>query len=194
MAREIWKTIPGFERYKVSSTGRVRSTGRWAAKVNGMPERWLNPKELKLFDSRSTYEGRHYKGVDLTKDVPGGTVRKRMHCHVLVLMAFVGPRPSKKHVGMHKNDVPDDNRVSNLRWGTYSENTKEAYAKGRKRSSGAKGESNASAILTNAKVRKLVRMVKEGQRTKDIAAALGVSASTVSNIKAGKAWSHVTGW
>ena len=41
--------------------------------------------------------------------------------HRLVLLAFVGP-PPEHHIGCHKNDVPDDNRLDNLYWGTKGEN------------------------------------------------------------------------
>jgi hypothetical protein len=46
--------------------------------------------------------------------------------HVLVLETWVGPRPGQKIVANHKNGVKNDNRVENLEWCTYSENTRHA--------------------------------------------------------------------
>jgi HNH endonuclease len=42
--------------------------------------------------------------------------------HVLVLMAFVGPRPSEKHEGCHNDGNPGNDRLDNLRWDTASGN------------------------------------------------------------------------
>lgn len=41
--------------------------------------------------------------------------------HVLVLEAFEGACPPG-HEALHDNDDPTDNRLTNLRWGTRSEN------------------------------------------------------------------------
>jgi hypothetical protein len=49
--------------------------------------------------------------------------------HSLVLLAFVGPRPDKHDV-LHLNHIPFDNRLSNLRYGTRSENMKMDYEVG----------------------------------------------------------------
>lgn len=49
-----------------------------------------------------------------------GVVKSR-YVHQLVLEAFVGPRPTGMF-GCHWNDVPDDNRLENLRWASPSAN------------------------------------------------------------------------
>lgn len=46
---------------------------------------------------------------------------RKERVHVLMLEAFVGPRPAGQ-LGCHKNDVPGDNRLGNLYWGTKSHN------------------------------------------------------------------------
>lgn len=51
----------------------------------------------------------------------------RRGVHILVLEAFVGPRP-EGHWGLHRNDVPDDNRVENLYWGTPGQNGADSVA------------------------------------------------------------------
>ena len=52
-----------------------------------------------------------------------GGARKKMHVHRLVLEAHIGPRPTPKHVCRHLDGNKLNNKLSNLRWGTYLENT-----------------------------------------------------------------------
>jgi hypothetical protein len=53
---------------------------------------------------------------------PDGEPRWRK-VHLLVLEAFVGPRPSPRHHGAHYPDPsPENNRVKNLRWATPEDN------------------------------------------------------------------------
>ncbi|WP_282847186.1 HNH endonuclease [Microbacterium oxydans] len=49
-----------------------------------------------------------------------GTQRK-VFSHRLVLEAFVGP-PFEGALGLHYDDVPTNNHISNLRWGTPADN------------------------------------------------------------------------
>jgi hypothetical protein len=49
--------------------------------------------------------------------------------HRLVLFAFVGP-PGPGLECCHWNDVPDDNRLTNLRWDTRSANARDAVRNG----------------------------------------------------------------
>jgi hypothetical protein len=55
--------------------------------------------------------------------------RRTTAVHHLVLEAFVGPRPPG-HIGCHRNDVPDDNRPSNLYWGTVADNQRDITRNG----------------------------------------------------------------
>lgn len=48
--------------------------------------------------------------------------QKTYFVHRLVLEAFGYPKPFEKAVVRHLNDNPDDNRIENLKWGTYKEN------------------------------------------------------------------------
>jgi hypothetical protein len=104
---EIWKLVPEYDgKYEVSDQGRVRSFQR-------------DPQGRILRPGR----------------MPGGHLsvalgRGNSQCvHKLVLLTFVGVAPDK-HECLHINGVPSDNRLTNLRWGTRSENMKDAYAHG----------------------------------------------------------------
>jgi len=58
------------------------------------------------------------------------TKRTSFQVHHLVLLEFVGPRPTGLH-GLHNNDIPDDNCFKNLRWGSQADNMRDAVDNGR---------------------------------------------------------------
>lgn len=55
---------------------------------------------------------------------------KRAKVSHLVLEEFVGPRPPGC-IALHWDDDPTNNRATNLRWGTYSDNSRDAVRNGR---------------------------------------------------------------
>ena len=112
-----WAEVVGWEGlYEVSDDGQVRSVPRTDTNGRRRKGRLLR---------RSLVAG-EYPGVSLSR---GGVVKK-VYVHVLMLEAFVGPRPPGS-AGLHGNDVPTDNRLLNLRWGTYRENYDDAVRNGR---------------------------------------------------------------
>ena len=113
---EIWKPVVGYEdAYEVSSRGKVRSVDRVTergAKLRGVP----------LTEFKTPHG---YVRVGLCKH---GKTRTTL-VHPLVLEAFVGPRPAGSDC-RHLNDVPDDNRIENLAWGSRSENVYDSVRNG----------------------------------------------------------------
>ncbi len=117
---ERWLDIPGYAgRYQVSDLGRVRSLNRRVRICHGAT-RPLKGRILRPAGGKSGHVSVAL-GKGNSKDV-----------HVLVLRAFVGP-PPKEHEALHLNHKPADNRLSNLKWGTRSENMKMEYAAGRRK-------------------------------------------------------------
>lgn len=104
-AAERWVPAPDAAGYLVSDAGRVRSLDRIVETVRG-PRR-LRGRPLHPWD-----DGHGYLAVALS----GRIVR----VHVLVLTAFVGPRPPGAQT-CHEHG-PDDNRLRSLAWCTPSEN------------------------------------------------------------------------
>jgi hypothetical protein len=176
MKRWRWKAVPGFEGlYEVSDRGRVRSLWTRNARVN-RPRK--TPRILAC-----TRSGTGYPEVDLRKTA---NKRSRYKVHALVLMTFVGPRPSGFHAA-HLNGKRDDNRLSNLRWTTVEENQSHRWEHG----TASFGESHGNAKLTEKAVRDMRRMRAEGFSHIAIAERFGVTKSTSCVICSGKSWGHV---
>lgn len=111
-ANETWKPIVGYEPYyEVSDMGRVRSLDRIVVCKDGKRK----PRKGRLL--RSAPNSRGHLSVVLCAY---GKQRTRA-VHVLMMEAFVGPRPAGMDI-CHWNDQPADNRLANLRYGTRSDN------------------------------------------------------------------------
>jgi hypothetical protein len=106
---ERWLPVPDWEDlYEVSDLGRVRSLPR----ITGGQWRNRPGQVLKPYD-----RAKGYKEVSLMR---GGRACKRK-VHLLVLAAFVGPRPTGLQT-RHLDGNPANNKLGNLIYGTPSEN------------------------------------------------------------------------
>jgi len=101
---ECWLQVPDFPNYEVSDMGRLR---------RGL-------RELRGYPSKRGH-------VDTSLRRGGKTYRRYMH--VLVLTAFVGPRPIGLE-GCHADGNPSNNRLTNLRWDTHKGNMEDAVHHG----------------------------------------------------------------
>lgn len=114
---EKWEEIPGYEGfYEVSDQGRVRSLDRMNSRGHRIKGKLLSP-------------GRGHRGY-LQVNLCKGGKREHTHVHRLVLQAFIGPCPDGMEA-CHYNDIPDDNRLENLRWDARSANSHDAIRNGR---------------------------------------------------------------
>lgn len=116
---EIWKDIPGYEgKYQVSNMGRVKSLSRIIQGRNQFGSfEWRSP-ELYLRPGRAD----KYGHLSVVLNNP----RKSRLVHQLVMLAFVGEPPEGMCV-LHSNGNASDNRLSNLRYDTQSENVLDVY-------------------------------------------------------------------
>jgi hypothetical protein len=110
---ETWKAVSGYEGlYEVSDLGRVRSRDR-AVPHRSLGQITLKGKVLKPYRNRYGYPV-----VSLSRE--GRVVRGRA-VHRIVLDAFVGSRREGMEA-CHGDGNKTNNRLSNLRWDTSSEN------------------------------------------------------------------------
>jgi hypothetical protein len=153
---EVWKDVVGFEgAYEVSDMGRVRHKG--GRIVPG-------------------HEIDGYRGVSLNfTNSRGHRDSKRRAVHLLMLEAFVGPRPAGM-CSRHLNDVRSDNRLDNLAWGTHKENAADARRNGR-------------LVRMDAATIREIRASTETDE--EIAARLNRSVPVVFNARAGVSYQHV---
>ncbi|PAP76369.1 HNH endonuclease signature motif containing protein [Rubrivirga marina] len=167
--------IPGASRYWATDRGRVFSTAR------GL-------REIRPYAKPS----KRYLQVDVWFDGPDGTTRRRVvFVHVLVMSAFVGPRPTTPGVAYDVDHVDGDrqnNRIANLRYIPKAENV------GRAMRSAARDGRHPTAKLSPADVWTLrCRAHDEGTApvVADAADELGMSVAAVRAAISGRSWRWV---
>lgn len=155
---EVWKNIPGYEgRYQVSKQGRVRSVDHYVrCGKNGAGTRLVKGRVLR-------------PGVCLSGHVSValGKGNSKM-VHALVLLAFKGAPPKGYECG-HRNGVPADNRLSNLRYITRAENIRDVVRHGNRKVS----------------MRDVRCIRRSSAPARVLAEKFGVSRSFVQNIRTG---------
>lgn len=113
MPGEEWKTIPNWERYIVSSFGRIIALSapyKCGNRICRRKPQLLNPRATNIAPS--------YLSVVLSD---GNRTRKSSVVHRLVASAFI-PNPMKLPYINHKDENPMNNCVKNLEWCTQEYN------------------------------------------------------------------------
>lgn len=103
--------------------------------------------------------------------------------HTLVLEAFVCRRP-KGLQACHKNGKKQDNRLSNLRWGTPSENQADRERHG----TGRIGKPKPVKTLTLAKVQRIRKAIGAGLNITQVSRALKMPRTTVADVANRRTW------
>lgn len=182
---EIWRPVVGFPDYAVSSKGRVK---RAVPDARNHTCRVIVP-----------WIGNHrYETVGLSV---GGKVHRRL-VHRLVCEAFHGPAPTAAHQAAHCDGTRRNNAAANLRWATRSENMADCLIHGT-RAAGPRhgrtlspektprGERHGHAKLQTEDIQAIRSASREPGSGRALARTYGVSAATISLIRAGKIWRHV---
>lgn len=117
---ERWlPTIKEFENtHQISDHGRVKALERIGSDGRKLREKIMKPR----------WAGS--SGQRLSVTLIGNGETRRAYVHVLVLENFVGPRPPGLK-GLHADDNGENNVLTNLSWGTDSQNNYDLVKNGR---------------------------------------------------------------
>lgn len=175
MADEEWKPVVGYEGYySVSNFGRVRSEARTVVMKDGV----LRP--IKEAIKKIQFSTAGYPSIVLHN----GNVYKNYSVHLLMMIAFNGPRPEGLQCA-HNDGDPKNCVLSNLRWATPKENMLDRVIHG----TANRGERHGMSKLT----REDVLCIRQDQRKRsEIAKQYGILAATVGRIKRRMDWSWLS--
>lgn len=172
-----WRPVVGYEgMYEVSEAGDVRSLARTKMRRDEV-EQVVPGKMLTKHPDR-----RGYHLVSLTRNHKA--VHRRVHR--LVLEAFVGPCP-EGHEGLHGDGDMHNNRRSNLRWGTRTENVHDSMRHGTL----PVGENAAAAKVTERDVRAIRAAHSAGASIRGLSKKYELALSTTQAIVHRRSWKHV---
>ena len=170
--KELWKDIPGDEgSSQASDLGRVRSIPR----IRHSRNRYTGEPFARLLPGKVLAPGRYCTAGHLSVVLGRGTPGKPVH--QLVLLTFVGPPPDGEEV-RHLDGDPTNNALSNLQYGTRTENILDVYRQGK-----------AWRTLDLADVGYIRFALHCGFSGSSLAREFGVSPSCISAIKTGRAYS-----
>lgn len=175
MNEEQWKSVTGYDGlYEVSNQGRVRA----------LFESWNGRyKAGRILTPLNRPDG--YIAVNLY--YPGAKQKGRSRpVHSLVLEAFSGQRPDGC-VSRHLDGTKSNNWLSNLQWGTYSENMKDAVCHG----TFTCGEKSNLAKLTAGDVIRIRALFDAGNPPIRIAEQFNITSPQASRIGRRKSWANL---
>lgn len=178
-----WRPIPGYEGlYEVSDDGQVRSLERKVFRL----DKWGLRASLKVKEKLlKITEDKSYCYVRLYNDSGGTTIGLGR----LMLLTFVGPPPNEKAVCRHKDGDFRRCVVSNLEWGSHSDNCMDAVRHGTHRSTKQNGENHPRTKLTWAQVNRMREMWNSQQVTQaSLGEIFGLTQGAVSSIVNNKKW------
>lgn len=111
----------------------------------------------------------------------------------LVAYAFI-PNPNNYPVAMHKNNIKTDNRVENLKWGTHSDNSKDAHKDGLVNYKPLRCRINMGDFTNKKLTKKQVIAIFNSKENRIILEKrYNISQSAITCIKNGKTWGWLTG-
>lgn len=180
-AAERWLPVVGFEgAYEVSDMGRVRSLARQVRALGrrGVERTRLSPgRVLKLTP--------HVRSGHLLCSLWLAGTGFSAWVHRMVLEAFAGPCPEGMEC-RHLDGNPVNNELSNLVWGTRTENVADTKKHGRMFV--ARGELCGKAKLTAERVLEMRARRRGGALLSALAQDFGVTPQAAGWICSGKRW------
>jgi len=164
---EVWLKVAEFPNYEISDHGNAWSIPRFRCR-GGLLNPWLNDQG--------------YLCVTLYRD---GRLYKRK-VHILVAVAFLGPRPEGQEV-LHGPNGKLDNRASELRYGTHWQNNMDKFRDGTQ----PLGEGHPLATLSAKLVAECRELHAGGASVNGLAERYGVGLGALRDAIKGRTWRHV---
>ena len=168
---ELWETIivKGVKTdYEISSEGRVKN------KISG--------KILKTHINKDGYE---------KVDIRVNGERKSKAVHRLVAKAFVeNPNPEEFTEINHIDGNKLNNNMYNLEWTNRSGNIQHAFDHGLILP--MSGEKHPGARFSDEEIHEVCRLLESGLKNKEVHKLTGIPKDTISEIRTGKAWTHIS--
>ena len=170
--KEIWKDIPNYEGlYQISNLGRVKSLERFRKGKNGS----LSSVKEKILKPGILNSG--YYIIGLTKQ----SILKFYYVHRLVWESFNGSIPEGYEIN-HLDEIPSNNRLSNLSLVTHKENIN--YGTRTERSTKKRINGKCSKPVLQFTLDDI--LVKEYPSTKQVERELGFGQGNIVNCCKGK--------
>lgn len=164
--KSLKDNIPGYPGYHISKRGKIYS--RWD--VNG---KGILSKRYHLKQPHLNKKGRYIIGLSQ----PGiGTTKWLVHR--LVALVYL-PNPEGLPYVCHKDNVPTNNSVNNLYWGTQKDNMSQASKEGRMIQ--AKGKDSVHYKGTEIQRSYIPRLINLGFTRKEISEIMNLGVQLVSD-------------
>lgn len=160
--REIFKMVPGFVPYEVSTFGRLRRRGCCVL---------TTPKD------KAGYPRKYLKDLG-----------RNLLIHRAVALCFI-PNPNNLREVNHKDGDKSNNEVSNLEWVSRRGNTLHAYRLGLMQDQ--RGDRGHTAKLTEIEVRVVREALSNGFTQTGIAKYFKLDQSTINLIHRRVNWNHI---
>lgn len=178
---EKWKNIPN-SNYAVSSIGRVKRIP--FIRLHNINKAYYLTKDKFLTPNNNN--SKKYWRIKIWY-LDGTAVVESIHR--LVAKVFI-PNPENKPQVNHIDGNKDNNNVENLEWVTNQENNDHKFMV-LGRFTVPRGSKNPTSKLTEEDVAIISKRIKNKDRLVDIAKDFNVGKTTISEIKAGRSWSHL---
>lgn len=172
---EIWKRIPNYSKYEASNLGNIKTFN------------WKNTGQERIMKPALDPNG-YYRTVLIRDDGKYATVK----VHRIICQTFL-ENPDEKPAVNHKNFIRNDNRLENLEWCSFKENTVHSFQGDRRK---YKGGSSCSS-LTDEQVIEIRKNYQYGKKTKsgktkkEIAEEYGTTFSVIKNIVQNQNYKHL---